>query len=473
MTDFKLPGGSTLDVTLKRAPKRRRRRPGDEPDDEGLIPVGDDPTRYVFRGKLSVEVFDLGTRLRSVPEQDFDEKRVRLSSELSAPETRDDNFNEYVEKQFGAAGTVEVSTPGNYIRLNLSDAEVRSLDRQLLGLPGDELDPFGFTAANRSGRKLPNCMPLPHANNFKLDLLLGEERYALAAPDSRSTFAQSDLHLAGDGAQVEEERQAEWKKREPEDGDAAERWNPFNTGARSSSEFINSQWQSFTSLNSAFEPGVLKPKKGAGGRLAVAHGHNEPLSGNNVGFGLFETFDTSDAETFKITREPSFDAEAVDFRLPSARVRVYLRPRIVKYFWGIFGLNNFTRPLGDQVMFAGRLPVYPFLPTGDLRLPSQKTINSYLARTPEAAAAVRRNRALYPGATSNPNPTGLASIYEFPGDGSTFARNYVRYNQVGLLVGVVVAGSRKYYVWRKRQDQERNAGTFPVSTDVPELAGLY
>jgi hypothetical protein len=471
--EFKLKPGESFDLTLRR-PDREEKPAGAPARRPGLVGEDSAESRYVSRGKLTIEVFDLGTRLRSVAPTVFDGKRVRLRSELTAPEVRDDYFNEYVETEYTASGAVEVGPSESYIRLNLTDAEVRDLDAQALGVGGDALDPFGFTPANGSRRKVPNCMPLPYANDYQIDLMVGEERYALAAPDGRATFAHSDLGLPGDGAAVPAEARDAWRRREAKDADSSEQWNPVSRGEGGSAEFVGGEWRYFGALNPAFGQGTLKPRGGAGKRLAVAHGHDEPPSSFNPGFGLFETFDTADTTNFKVTTEPSFEADEAGFRLTNVRTRVYLKPRLVKFYWGIFDLINFTLPLGDQVMFAGRLPLYPFPPAGDLRAPSAATVAAYLAREPQARAAVVRNRALYPGATGHPGTDSSVSIYELPGTPPGTARNYLNYSQVGMLVAVVVAGGAKYYVWRRTQAAARNAGTFLVaSVNVPEVADLY
>lgn len=419
------------------------------------------------RRGLSVEVFDLGTRLRSVPAAAFDGRRVRLASELDAAEPAEGNFNEYVELELSRAAPVEVNNaPGGFARFNLSDAERDALGAELLGAPGDALDAFAESAANGSGRKVPNAMPLPFDNSLRVDVMLGDDRYPLA---NRSTFAASDLLLPGDGETVPEAARAAWRAREPKEEDASERWNPYNTGAQSVGETHAGTFYGFDSLNPAFGQGTLRPKGGAGKRLAIAHGFNVTPPTSSVGFGLYETFDTSDAETFKVTREPSYSADEVAFKMPAGRVRVYLKPRFVIHYSNLWNLNNFTRPLGDAFAFAGREPLYPFPPTpADLRILSAATLGAYMARTPAARETLQRLRALYAGAVSDPTPSGSHVVAEYsPANQISI---YLHYSLAEMLVGVVTSGSARFYIWRRVHDAARFAATLTTpNVAVPEL----
>ncbi|HLM58903.1 MAG TPA: hypothetical protein VK422_22560 [Pyrinomonadaceae bacterium] len=394
MTDFKLPGGSTLDVTLGR--KRRKARPQapSARDERGIIPVESNPTRYVFRGKPSIIFLDLGTRLRSVAAASWSGGRYRPASETTAPARDDTKFDEYVELEYERAAPAQLATP--------TLAEFQALDARLLGsrAPGssDTLDPLSTTEANVTGRKLYNCMPLPHAGRWLYATAgVGDDLYKLQTAEQEG----------------EAEGAPEWKRREAAEADADEQWNGQNLAA-----------------DVAHGSGVLKVK-GSVQRLRIVVGdyseHGLPRA-----VGAYEEFDTGDGANFKVTSEPSYSADAVSPSLAGAgEVRVYLKPRLLRYELATGG---------GVFRWDGRVSVYPdlFLFRNAL---DQPAVNR------RAMCGVRRSPLASAYYDANPPPPGESAALIIP---SFSAVNVPPSLSVaGALAAVVAKGNKVYYVWRK------------------------
>ncbi len=82
---------------------------------------------------------------------------------------------------------------------------------------------------------------------------------------------------------------------------------------------------------------------------------------------FYEPFDTADTENFKVTAEPSFDAEEVSgrFTVDKKQVRVFLSPQIWKFAYSAYDLTiyDFARTLNPQKWFRYcRWAIDPFYP---------------------------------------------------------------------------------------------------------------
>ncbi len=214
--EFKLPRGGTLDIDLRR---KRRRRPAPRApteDEQGIIPLDDEGTRYVRRGAPSITFYDLGTRLRSVPPgTSFNGARFRpaAATDTPAPDDAQDFYNEYVELEWEAEMAV-ASHPDRGGVMDSQDAPplavFQALDLALLGARApdstDPLDPLGRSPANGSGRTLTHCQPLSY------DLVQLPLRVRAGA-----TVYQIGKRQPDDAGHA-------WKKRKPAAADGEERW---------------------------------------------------------------------------------------------------------------------------------------------------------------------------------------------------------------------------------------------------------
>ncbi|HEV2861107.1 MAG TPA: hypothetical protein VGX48_08885 [Pyrinomonadaceae bacterium] len=411
---FKVPPGSTLDVTLGR--KRRKARPQAPParDERGIIPVESNPTRYVFRGKPSIIFLDLGTRLRSVAAASWTGGRYRPASETTAPARDDTKFDEYVELEYERAAPAQLATP--------TLAEFQALDARLIGsrAPGssDTLDPLSTTAANVTARALYNCMPLPHDGRWLYATVgVGGELFKLSADEG--------------------ERPDEWKAREAAAADADERWNELNLAA-----------------GVAHGSGVLKAKGPVGRLRVVAGDYSEHGLARAV--GAYEEFDTADEANFKVTSESSFSADAVPLSLAgSADVRVYLKPRMLRY--------ELSTGAGGVFRWDGRVPVYP-----DLYIFRNASSQEDLNR--RAMCAMRRSPLASAHYDANPPPSGQTAFLRWPS--FTAADVPPVLTVAGALCCVIAQGVKVFFVWRKTAraldfGEDKNPYSGGVLLDTP------
>jgi hypothetical protein len=470
MSDFKLPPGSALNINLRRKPRRKRKgapeaTPGAK---KGILPVDEETPRYIRRRNLTITFLDLGTRLRSVADSSFDELRYRPRADTAAPVRNDERTNEYVEIDYTSPGQISVNFDGGvpYGRLSLTTSQLNDLQSLLLGLPGDSLDPFGSTEANVTGRKLTHCMPLPYGNLLNLNAFINERHYlcGLASVIPAEEIPQEDLDR--------------WELRKGKADEDEERWNPHNLA----------QWN-LAGLPLTRE-GQLKPKGavGHGLRIVTAYLHT------------YEPFDTDDAVNFKVTSEPSFDADAVLFKFSGSPHRVYLRPRLVMhtpdmalpYTSASNPDQTFYLPSGaamwadDLFAWAGRFPVYPQFPLHSPLLSSfdRPVFEAYYSRSPHATAAHDRIKALVlslPSETrelfgipadgvyaGTPDRQGAAQVREETDPASTPFGARLSYSMTGLLVGVIARGASRFYVWRKTQDETRSTLSESAPVSVAE-----
>lgn len=383
----------------------------------GLLPADEDDNPYTFREKPQITFLDLGTRLRSGPGALWKGDRYRAAAEVSSPTVRDDYFDEYVEIEYERAAPVVLASP--------TLSEVQALDRRLLGSRApsgtDALDPLGQTPANVTGRRLYNCMPLVFDSHWLyVTVGVSEKFYKLSADEG--------------------ERPDEWERREHESLDSHERWNELNLAA-----------------DVSFGSGLLKPKGAVKSLRAVAGDYSSVGVARAV--GAYEEFDTEDDANFKVTSEASFDADAVAPNWSSgAQVRVYLKPRFLRY-------ELMTSDPLAPFRWDGRVPVYP-----DLYIfrgaSSQADVNS------RAMCAVRRSPLASAWLDSNPPGAGDEAVLVWP----AFSAGSVppTLTPAGALAAVIAQGDKVFYVWRKTaraldfaHDQNPYAGGLLLDTPCP------
>lgn len=384
-------------------------------------PVLDDDL-LVFRRKPEIEFLDLGTRLRSVPpETVFDRLRVRPRGEISSPVSDDSWFNEYVEVSVAAGQDVNDHV--------LQATDVTEFDAELLGDrvgSSDTLDPLGTSEANVSGRKVPNCMPLPYRSEWLwTDAVLydedGETRHVLGKGGERQ-------HVDGDVGDPPQDSD-KWKKGPKLPAD--ENWNPLNVSAKT-----------------AGEQGTLRA----------------PFAGKHLRVDAathYERLDTGDASRYRWTEEPSFVASEVAVpTLSGTKVRVFLRPKIVQVSVGMqTEFNNGFMTGGVVPSVVTRLPVYPSIgklswiakfanDRRNYRITREfsRAMSASLERTPELIEG---------------RDAGEAIAFVLFGATSVVARRHGIYVHAdflhpgateGQLVGIVEIRGQAYYGWLKADD---------------------
>lgn len=330
-------------------------RPRDEPN--GALHAEEDEDLYIRRKKPLVEFLDLGTRLLSSPPgsdfTDFGRARPLDAADTPEPDDEAGNVNEYVEIAIDgeAVNLRALERPGvpsgvadpyslgtRHVQADMTPADAEAFDRALLGAlapeSADPLNPLEFFAANGSGRRLPACAPFPYKAtvedaadytesagypNEAFDVILYNEEKTLKLPNTTFRESVEDLRLWGEdatepGADVDTaavwasmeklDNIEGWKKRKERAADAGERWRPDNLTQGEAQE-------------SAYQD-----MKGKGGRFHLKLDARV----------YFEPFDTGDAANFKVTREPSPNAEEVEFMFSGASPsRLFLKPQVLAF----------------------------------------------------------------------------------------------------------------------------------------------
>jgi len=445
VSDTPVKPGEEVIARVKTRRRRRPAAPGAEDRDraDGAF-LDDEGARYIRRDELKINFYDLGTRLRSVPPTDpFTWRRIRPNSETSLP-ARDDAqgyFNEYVEMELERAAVAV--WPSEILPINAPPptlADIMALDRILLGSRApeatDPLDPFGFSPANGSGRRLSHSMPLPYfrpagaARYAGMVVINGsEERYL---HESESAYRR----LGKSGAQ--------------------ERWSPRNL-----------EENPHYTYNVALNQGALWPREKRITRLALRPQDTGILP-------RYIQFDTGDTANFKVTAEPSVTASAVLLKekpLSGGQVRVYLKPRIVRYT-----LMHRTLPGPDNVSaYTRTAAIWGRYPYEGLLTGSAADIS---LATPYTCYA-RRSRLLGPLIDTLPGPrlTKRFTDLGIPGFGPREDATHLP----GTLAGVVTQGSQVCYVWRVTpevitlpadyNDFNQGDGFGPVAERIGECEG--
>lgn len=319
----------------------------------GALAVDDEDEPLLRRLKKGALLFfDLGTRLRSVPAStDFEDfTRTREPEPPPEPDDEAGHFNEYLEievdgEALNLRALVRPPYPShlsddyglgtNHVNADAPESLQSDFDAACLGslLEGsvDAVSPLDTFKANGSARELPACAPVPFVQTVTdaadyhesdgypteaFDFTLYNSEKTLKFPNTTFRESVEDLRAAANDDEADEDagvdtralfqgmdflKNEKWKEREHEDGEGGERWNPHNlTGGEA-------------------KRGAEHSQKGQGGRF------NLKLDSRLI----YEPFDTGDAENFKVTREPDFEAEEVPFGMTGKPSRVFLRPQLL------------------------------------------------------------------------------------------------------------------------------------------------
>jgi hypothetical protein len=392
--------------------------PSGEPT-PGVLHTDTEDDVYVRRQKPIITFYDLGTRLRSVPPITFTRARVRPYGATEKPVRNDDYFNEYVEIEYELPRSVNqyaLYTPTEIARLVASLLGSRS--------PGssDTLDPLGDSEANVTGRKLHNCQPLPYsAGRYHTVVAVNDDEYRLndgTEGDTQSIWPVEEV--------------TEWKMREPVESDAGEKWNPHNLAFS----------------NVAHRTATLKPKSARVTSLRNLYRFSEAIFSEM--WGMYERFDTTDNENFRITSEPSFAADEVPVSFNTRdSIRVYLVPRMALHRF-ISGNGGTYDP--TPFRWHSRLMVYPdvlYSASDPLQLEVAARAMCFIQRSPLAASAFQ---AYTPGPEITP-------FYPVP----IFYLAQDQYSPIslpGMLSAVIAQGSSIWYIWRRSVAEVPNGPVF-------------
>lgn len=430
--------GETVYAHVRADAEEAKAKPEEEKKN-GPPDVGEDDDLLVFR-KGGITFHDLGTRLRSTPDTSFDRLRQTDPDPATAPQNG--WWNEYVEIPLEAVAFL------NDWRLFPDD--ILPMNDQLLGG-----DPFGFSEANGSGRKVPNCMPLPYSRSewLHVDAVLygnsGEARHVVGVKGQRPRNDETfDAAPADKGV---------WKSESiSEDRREGERWNPLNPNQG--------------------DNGVLQTQI-AGKHLKV----DSRL--------YYEGLDTGDSSKYVWTTEPSASAPEVAVpKMVGQRVRVFLRPRVQMVQFG-YAVNAGAGTTSVNSTLVTRLPVYPLigrlwrnidrLIIGTPVTPGQRFvmtrgfIRAMSAELERSQAAIDSRQAgedfaealLGGPITSRFNGFGIVQTgalnehnfynphedpdpFFFPGAGPAALE--------GMLVGAVEIKDTVYYAWLREDDQKND-----------------
>lgn len=375
------------------------------PTRKRFIGISDEEDRYVFRRRGELEFFDLGTRLRTVPTGfTYTGLELRDYGATDSPDVDDALQNEYVEVRYEVAASSLVGLePDGAPAMSVTDHEFLQLRRMMLGSrapsvdgePDDPVDPLGFSTANGSSRKIPNCMPL-YFGTIGDSFTLGSFAFHLF-PIRINLVHLFDLFADGRAF-----------VRESQSSDIDERWCPDNihSGAAFSQVKFTKAYQR-----------SLK-----GGHLRV-----EDIGSAGIASFYF-SFDTQDTANVKITTEPDFSADAVIYKYRVGD-RVYLRPRLggAKR---VAVISSVVRIIANWVTRR-----YPF--TGTI-IPAVDNVAPLPARN-----WVRRS--LYSEYGAFPTATDSHHSYNAASD-PTLQDELLDGDLIAIIAGI----KKEYYLWRRR-----------------------
>ena len=422
----------------------------------GFIPEDD----FIPPQRVALTFYDLSTRLvSSPPGTNFADVLRRYAIGLSAA-AEDGHVNEYLELVTGyelRETNVDRSESGlaDGLMAHLEDEARDRYTAQMTGQMTGDLDPFGSTPANGSGRLVPNCQPLPwNAEQHLVAVRAGGRKYIAGVGDPVAhPPAEPDADVATEDTWAKSARSR--------DADAAE------------------SWAAYTSCNDheGKEAGMLRITAAGGGLRLVCENR-------------YYSWDTEDAR-FKVTSEPQFAADRVPFSLTAGEYRVYLMPRVQDS--GLSALTDWSFNdfifMGESVarygpiVLAAHLPAYPHKPfplrrrTTYNELSNVKT-ETYLKLNAAGMAAVVAGAARYfPKVITDSFlgryvPKKYAEFGQVPGGPGPMFLQYAppslyaptlhyfdlgrlppgiedipSMNFRGLLLGVVAQGERRWYVW--------------------------
>lgn len=426
-------------------------------------PDSDEPELIVPRSQLTVLFYDLAMRLRSrvgpLIADTASERAFIAAADQSAPAIGDELFNEYAPVEYEIAGTY-LETLVSGVAYHIPRAEVLALDRRLLAeVDHAAFNPFGLTPANKSLRALPNVMQLP---------------YRISASSFWVRLGEEHLEVGRKEGDDPEDAEVNWKRRKPSPDDEVEQWNPFNVADGAS-----------------FEPGYLTAKKVARlDRVAITppplHVGDQPQH-----WPLYYYFDTGDVAKFKVTSEPTFEAEEVALSFSRSRpLHVYLKPvlfvsdirfRAYDQFGNSRELTEHSFIPSVGVWFGGRVAAFPSIPRKDGEQtnapPYARSHGANFMRMPIVREGFVRVLAEY---RASPFITG-GGIIILPGQQMTdvsFTQSLPNgiqhdglpfFDTTGTLCGVLRQQSKKFYVWFRRDltvAQLRELGGTTGNTDV-------
>ncbi|MGA9995629.1 MAG: hypothetical protein WBP93_09455 [Pyrinomonadaceae bacterium] len=311
---IQLSDGETKNLLHEKREKRSEPARKGESRRRGSSPPGEEDDDFVMpRRRISLTAFfDALYRLRSVPsDTDFSQPRSRPfpSTDRAAPAP--DKTSEYVEQDFEREGALHEVAPGaetlsNQPYIALSGSDWDYLNQVMLGRlqagSEDVLDPTGFSQVNGSSREVGNSAQI----YYDLAVQLAQPHFVVGGTEYKFS-----AHFGHD-----------WVEREAKESDATERWNPFNLaggsgGAERTKSIAQGQLE-------------IKVEASARGPLVyeVVNPPAPPLSPGGLEAAHYEAFETSDTATFKITGEPRFSAERVEFSFGGKDNRVYLRAKL-------------------------------------------------------------------------------------------------------------------------------------------------
>jgi hypothetical protein len=318
------------------------------------------------------DFFDIATRLRSVDTPSDFLNGYRAIDATDSPSTDASKTLEYVEIMFDALGEftdilqgVDVPATGeydvyslatNHLQMDIADeAALAAWDAVCLGLSsGDTMDPFGSTTLDADdARPIPNCMPVWYGyddqpddldtydrssgyQNDIFDIELYNDDTTQKFPNTKTreivedistTFRPSNPFFQTVWDDMEKAENPYWQSTLDDDGNYQderkdhENWNPLN---------LSQNGQDIS------KRGHMK--------LTDASGSGHIRVRSRL---VYEPFDTGDVDNYKVTSEPLYSADAVDFSASvTSPLKIYLKPQ-----WQAFcrdGLYSYGRSLSYE-----------------------------------------------------------------------------------------------------------------------------
>lgn len=391
---------------------RALRTPEDQ-EKKKFVGVDEEDEQYVFRKKGEFAFYDLGTRLRTVPDGfEYTGLELRDFGAVDEPEIGDALQQFYVEQRYEVQGSslLDLEADTFLPPIDVSDVEFKKLQRLLLGKlaldeegqPDDPLDPLEFTRTNvrpfgdlkPSHRLISHCMPLFYGQTTDLLSAIIGQVFPLKI---NGTFLPD---LLADGRAY---------AREFAENDSTEDWGPDPPASGAAYKQIR------------FSKEYVKSLKGG------------PLQIQNPGNTFYYSFDTDDTVNIKITTNPDPSSDAQEYKF-SGRDRVYLRPIL----GGMYRAAIFSGPLLFGLRVVANWVSRKYGVIGTI-LPSA----THVAPFPDRNWIRRSEFSRYPEFSGGSATNGFVSF-------RVASEGVVDELPNNDLVAIIASPTKEYYLWRKR-----------------------
>jgi hypothetical protein len=341
-TEIKTEFGQTVQIQIPRRDTNQSQTPQTNGESKAVLFDDEDDQTYVF-STHNIQLFDLGARLHVSEGGELEYQEVIFESQVQIPATSMLTWQN---------GLLTIMPPADLAAYNALWL------KHLTNPEEDTFNPFGLTNVPPNNRSVSNVLQLTKPMTkymYGLNITINDdpstmrrlhERFdndAYLFPDLFTVFPP-DPYFVPNPAWTPTGPDADWKERTVKPVDYDENWVQQNKDDQL-----------------VLKEGTLKEKK-IKGHLKVKGG------------GHYYNFDTKDADNYKVTKLPHYEAAAVtDFSLGNSQIKVYLVPYLRLWIFGAGWSFNFHAAYTDHELvdltssaqyqlgfILMRLPINPF-----------------------------------------------------------------------------------------------------------------